>query len=126
MTQAITENPGAAPPPSGPQHKGHHPWWIYFTFCTDHKVIGIQYLVTTFIFYLIGGALATAVRAELATPASDLVSRELYNQLFTVHATVMIFLWIVPAGTGAGPRTVRRRRTGRSQGARSRCRPREP
>ncbi len=101
MTSAITENPGAAKPPSGPQHKGHHPWWIYFTFCTDHKVIGIQYLVTTFIFYLIGGALATAVRAELATPASDLVSRELYNQLFTVHATVMIFLWIVPAGTGA-------------------------
>lgn len=82
---------------------GHHrtPWREYFTFSTDHKVIGIQYLVVTFIFYLIGGALATAVRTELATPEVDFVSRELYNSLFTIHATIMIFLWIVPAGTGA-------------------------
>src|SRR6476661_781919 len=75
-------------------------WRDYFTFNTDHKVIGIQYLVTTFFFYLIGGVLATMVRTELATPESDFVSREVYNGLFTVHATVMIFLWIVPAGTG--------------------------
>jgi cytochrome c oxidase subunit 1 len=75
-------------------------WRKYFSFSTDHKVIGIQYLVTTFIFYLIGGVLATAVRTELATPEVDFVSREVYNSLFTVHATVMIFLWIVPAGTG--------------------------
>ncbi|MFB2876808.1 cytochrome c oxidase subunit I [Floridanema aerugineum] len=75
-------------------------WRKYFGFSTDHKVIGIQYLVTTFIFYLIGGALASAVRTELATPDSDFVSRELYNSFFTIHATIMIFLWIVPAGTG--------------------------
>ncbi|AFY84347.1 cytochrome c oxidase subunit I [Oscillatoria acuminata] len=80
---------------------GQTPWREYFSFSTDHKVIGIQYLVCTFIFYLIGGALATAVRTELATPDSDFVSRELYNGLFTIHATIMIFLWIVPAGTGA-------------------------
>ncbi len=76
-------------------------WKKYFSFNTDHKVIGIQYLVTSFIFFLIGGALATGVRIELATPEVDFISRELYNQLFTIHATVMIFLWIVPAGTGA-------------------------
>lgn len=75
-------------------------WKRYFSFSTDHKVIGIQYLVTTFAFYLIGGVLASLVRTELATPESDFVSREVYNSLFTVHATVMIFLWIVPAGTG--------------------------
>jgi cytochrome c oxidase subunit I len=75
-------------------------WREYFGFSTDHKVIGIQYLVTTFIFYLIGGGLAAAVRTELATPASDFVSPDVYNSLFTVHATVMIFLWIVPAATG--------------------------
>ncbi|XWK89110.1 MAG: cytochrome c oxidase subunit I [Phormidium sp.] len=75
-------------------------WRKYFGFSTDHKVIGIQYLVTTFVFYLIGGALASAVRTELATPDSDFVSRELYNSFFTIHATIMIFLWIVPAGTG--------------------------
>lgn len=100
MTQAIAENlPSSAPPPE----QGHHSpttWRTFFSFSEDHKVIGIQYLVTSFVFYLIGGALAVGVRAELATPEVDFVSRELYNQLFTVHATVMIFLWIVPAGTG--------------------------
>ena len=85
-----------------PQPAQQRPAWLeYFGFSLDHKVIGIQYLVLTFIFYLIGGVLAVLVRAELFTPASDFVSRELYNQLFTVHATVMIFLWIVPAGSGA-------------------------
>src|SRR3712207_3220945 len=75
-------------------------WWHYFTFNTDHKVIGIQYLVTSFIFYMIGGTLATAIRTELATPASDFVTPEVYNQLLTLHGTVMIFLWIIPAGAG--------------------------
>jgi cytochrome c oxidase subunit I len=75
-------------------------WWHYFTFCVDHKVIGIQYLVTAFFFYLIGGALATAIRTELATPASDLVSPPTYNSLLTLHGTIMIFLWIIPAGAG--------------------------
>lgn len=84
-----------SPPESGSN------WRKFFSFSTDHKVIGIQYLVTSFVFYLIGGALATAVRLELATPAVDFVTRELYNQLFTIHATIMIFLWIVPAGSGA-------------------------
>ncbi|MFB2917614.1 MULTISPECIES: cytochrome c oxidase subunit I [Aerosakkonema] len=83
----------------GTEESGNN-WGKYFGFSTDHKVIGIQYLVTSFIFYLIGGALASAVRAELATPDSDLVSPELYNSFFTIHATVMIFLWIVPAATG--------------------------
>ncbi|AFZ45930.1 cytochrome c oxidase, subunit I [Halothece sp. PCC 7418] len=88
--------------PQTEQFEEKRTWTDYFTFNTDHKVIGIQYLVTSFIFYLIGGALAAAVRTELATPESDFVSPEVYNQLFTVHGTVMIFLWIVPAGAGFG------------------------
>ncbi|BAW96572.1 cytochrome oxidase large subunit [[Synechococcus] sp. NIES-970] len=79
-------------------HGGDRKWTDYFTFCTDHKVIGIQYLVTSFFFYFIGGALAEMVRTELATPDPDFVSPEVYNQLFTMHGTIMIFLWIVPAG----------------------------
>ncbi|MFN3926630.1 MAG: cytochrome c oxidase subunit I [Pseudanabaenaceae cyanobacterium] len=78
----------------------HTPWWEYFTFSRDHKVIGIQYLVTTFLFYLVGGALAELVRAELATPDTDLLTPEWYNSTFTMHGTIMIFLWIVPAVTG--------------------------
>lgn len=83
-----------------PHHEEERRWQDFFGFSTDHKVIGIQYLVTAFFFYLVGGALATAVRTELATPDPDFVSPELYNSLFTVHGTVMIFLWIVPAGAG--------------------------
>ncbi|HEY9828521.1 MAG TPA: cytochrome c oxidase subunit I, partial [Stenomitos sp.] len=60
----------------------------------------VQYLVTSFAFYLIGGVLAELVRTELATPEVDFVSRETYNALFTIHATIMIFLWIIPTLTG--------------------------
>jgi cytochrome c oxidase subunit 1 len=98
MTQVVQETFSPSPPAPEP---GKRDWLKYFSFTTDHKIIGIQYLVTSFVFYLVGGFLATLVRTELATPESDFVSREVYNGLFTVHATVMIFLWIVPAATGA-------------------------
>jgi cytochrome c oxidase subunit 1 len=82
----------------------HHPqawkWYQYFTFNTDHKVIGIQYLVTAFMFYLIGGLMAIAVRAELYTPDPDVLDPSLYNAFMTNHGTIMIFLWIVPAAIG--------------------------
>jgi cytochrome c oxidase subunit I len=84
----------------GAHSHGERKWWHFFTFSTDHKVIGVQYLVTSFIFYAIGGSLATAIRTELATPASDLVSPATYNSMLTLHGTVMIFLWIIPAGAG--------------------------
>ncbi len=73
-------------------------WTDYFTFCTDHKVIGIQYLVSSFVFFFVGGAFAEVMRTELATPDPDFVSPEMYNQFMTLHGTIMIFLWIVPAG----------------------------
>ena len=100
MTQTLNEEAINAPAHGSPAESKRE-WRKYFSFSTDHKVIGIQYLVTSFFFYLVGGFLATLVRTELATPTSDFVSPDLYNGLFTVHATVMIFLWIVPAATGA-------------------------
>jgi len=75
-------------------------WYHYFTFNIDHKVIGIQYLVTAFFFYLVGGAMALVMRSELATPDADLIDPNLYNALLTNHGTIMIFLWIVPAAIG--------------------------
>jgi cytochrome c oxidase subunit I len=87
---------------ASPSHgHGERRWQDFFTFNTDHKVIGIQYMVMSFFFYLVGGLLAEGIRTELATPDPDLVDPALYNSLFTMHATIMIFLWIVPAGTGA-------------------------
>jgi cytochrome c oxidase subunit 1 len=97
MTQTLTPPQSSGAMGSEPPKT---PWWEFFTFSVDHKVIGIQYLVTSFIFYLVGGALASAVRVELATPDSDFVDPAFYNSLFTMHGTVMIFLWIVPAVTG--------------------------
>ncbi|MFM7382139.1 MAG: cytochrome c oxidase subunit I [Microcystaceae cyanobacterium] len=79
-------------------HPQQRKWTDYFTFCTDHKVIGIQYLVTSFLFFFIGGSFAEVMRTELATPEPDFVPPELYNQFMTLHGTIMIFLWIVPAG----------------------------
>ncbi len=87
-------DPGASPPPQGWK------WYDYFTFNVDHKVIGIQYLVTSFFFYLIGGAMAVAMRTELATPDSDFIDPNLYNAFMTNHGTIMIFLWIVPSAIG--------------------------
>lgn len=83
--------------PEPSEHK-QRKWYDYFTFSTDHKVIGIQYLVTSFLFFFIGGAFAEVMRTELATPEPDFISPEFYNQLLTLHGTAMIFLWIVPAG----------------------------
>ncbi|HLA43261.1 MAG TPA: cbb3-type cytochrome c oxidase subunit I, partial [Aggregatilineales bacterium] len=75
------------------------PLWEYFTWSTDHKVIGLQYGLTAFFFFLVGGLAALGVRYELWSPATgDLVSNARYNSLFTLHATVMIFLFIVPMG----------------------------
>jgi cytochrome c oxidase subunit 1 len=99
MTQ-LQDNPSLVAAPRGSLDPPAEPWWRFFTFSTDHKVIGIQYLVTTFFFYLVGGALAVAVRAELATPEADFLGFERYNGAFTLHATIMIFLWIVPALVG--------------------------
>jgi len=75
-------------------------WRDYFTFNVDHKVIGIQYLVTAFLFYLIGGLMAIAIRTELATPDADFIDPNLYNAFMTNHGTIMIFLWIVPSAIG--------------------------
>jgi cytochrome c oxidase subunit 1 len=82
------------------QNQQGNNWREYFSFNTDHKVIGIQYMVMTFIFFLIGGLLAMLIRAELLTPESNLVDRPLYNGLFTMHGTIMIFLWIIPFNAG--------------------------
>ncbi|MBC1240007.1 cytochrome c oxidase subunit I [Nostoc sp. 2RC] len=75
-------------------------WQRYFSFSTDHKVIGIQYIVTAFILFLVGGIFAMVIRGELITPESDLVDRSVYNAMFTMHGTVMLFGWTFPILTG--------------------------
>ncbi|MDQ3128024.1 MAG: cbb3-type cytochrome c oxidase subunit I, partial [Chloroflexota bacterium] len=70
---------------------------------TDHKKIGILYVINSFLFFFIGGLLALGVRTELAIPGLQLLTNEgVYNQLFTMHGTVMIFLFIIPMLAGFG------------------------
>ncbi|MEO0836249.1 MAG: cbb3-type cytochrome c oxidase subunit I [Cyanobacteria bacterium J06642_3] len=75
-------------------------WRQYFSFSTDHKVIGIQYIVTAFLFFLIGGLFAMIMRGELVTPDSDLLDRTVYNGLYTMHGTIMLFAWTFPVLAG--------------------------
>jgi len=63
---------------------------------TDAKQIGLMYLVTSFAFFLIGGFLALVMRAELARPGLQLLSPEQYNQLFTMHGTIMLLFFATP------------------------------
>ena len=66
----------------------------------DHKRIGILYVVTALVFLFLGGLLALLMRAQLATPNEDFVTRNSYNELFTMHGTTMIFLVVVPIWAG--------------------------
>jgi cytochrome c oxidase subunit 1 len=91
--------------PTEPEdHSGHgaKSWRDYFRVNTDHKVIGIQYIVTTIVFFVIGGLLAMIMRAELAESGMQFVNTQTFNGLFSVHASLMIFLFVIPAFAGIG------------------------
>jgi len=63
----------------------------------DHKRIAILYMVAITAFFFLGGAAATLMRLELATPAGDVVSAETYNKLFTIHGVVMVWFFLIPS-----------------------------
>src|SRR6187402_547021 len=70
----------------------HSTGWRSWIFTVDHKKLGLMYGVTAFVFFLVGGLEALAIRAQLAGPEGTVLSAGLYNELFTMHATTMIFL----------------------------------
>ncbi|MCW2773077.1 MAG: Cytochrome-c oxidase [Nocardioides sp.] len=69
---------------------------------TDHKLIGKLYLGTSFAWFLVGGLMAMLIRSELAYPGMQVVNDELYNQLFTMHGTIMLLLFATPLFFGFG------------------------
>ena len=71
-----------------------------YLFSTDHKRIGLAYMVTAYAFYLIGGAMAGVIRAELYSPGEQFVSQGAYNEMFTMHGTIMLFLFLGPFAFG--------------------------
>ena len=87
-------------------HEVRHPrktrQWLDWVLTTDHKRIGIMYLVLTFVFFCLGGTEAMMMRSQLAVPNNTLVSGLQYNELLTLHGTTMIFLFVVPVMAGFG------------------------
>src|SRR5436305_960418 len=67
---------------------------------TNHTTIGQLYIGGALIFFLAGGVMAMLMRSELATPSLTFLSKNAYNELFTIHGTTMIFLFIAPIGLG--------------------------
>jgi len=75
----------------------------YLTWNLDHKVIGIQYLFTSFTFFMIGGVLAMLIRVNLLAPEGALfIDKTTYNAVFSMHGTIMIFLFVIPTFVGFG------------------------
>ena len=69
--------------------------WGWFS-NTDHKAIGVRFMVTAFIFFLLGGILAGFIRLQLMRPENSFLGPDVYDQIFTTHGTTMLFLFAVP------------------------------
>ncbi|MHC4547416.1 MAG: cytochrome c oxidase subunit I [Planctomycetota bacterium] len=111
-TEGVPDRPAAA------AEHGHHDepkgFWSKYVFSRDHKIIGLQFLVSSMIWGLLGGGLAMLVRFKIAWPAAALpvlgsglfpetggvMNEEFYNMAFTMHASIMIFLVVIPVLVG--------------------------
>ena len=101
----ILEDRVAAPATDGPSRpvlrkKSPGAMVVSWITSTDHKVIGYMYLILATFWFFAAGAMALAIRAELAVPGLQFVSLEQYNQLFTMHGTIMLFLFATPLYVG--------------------------
>jgi cytochrome c oxidase subunit I len=68
----------------------------------DHKTIGRRYIITAFVFFFLGGIEALLIRLQLAVPENRILNPDLYNQIFTMHGTTMMFFFAVPVMLGLG------------------------
>ncbi|MHB1090367.1 MAG: cytochrome c oxidase subunit I [Ilumatobacteraceae bacterium] len=70
--------------------------WKSWLFTVDHKKIGIMYGATAMFFFIVGGVEALLIRLQLAAPDGKVLNADIYNQMFTMHATTMVFLFVMP------------------------------
>ena len=89
--EAVVEPPEEAHGPSG---------LVKWITSTDHKVIGRSYTITAFLFFLVAGSMAIIIRTQLASPDNTIVSQHVYNELFTMHGSVMLYLFAGPFAFG--------------------------
>ncbi|MFZ9546335.1 MAG: cbb3-type cytochrome c oxidase subunit I, partial [Ilumatobacteraceae bacterium] len=74
--------------------------WRSWVFTVDHKKLGIMYAATAMFFFIVGGVEALLIRLQLAAPNGKVLNADLYNQMFTMHATTMVFLFVMPMAAG--------------------------
>ena len=98
---ASITHPGVGGTPAATESKSHYlnaqtsvASWL---FTIDHKRIGIMYLASLTVFFIVGGLFAAAIRLELATPTATFFDADVYNKLFTMHGIVMIFFFLIPS-----------------------------
>ena len=101
-TQEITAPPTAVPQVVAHTVERERTGWTSWVTTTDHKRIGIMYLVLTFVFFLMGGTEALLIRLQLSQADNTLLDPQTYNQLITMHGTTMVFLFVVPVMAGFG------------------------
>ena len=82
-----------------PWYEGRYARWLV---TTDHKQVGILYISTSLLFFVGGGILALLMRGQLATANEHFITRDRYDELFTIHGTTMVFLVVVPILAGFG------------------------
>jgi cytochrome c oxidase subunit I len=93
MAETAHASAHAHPPATG---------WRRWAYSTNHQEIGLMYIWTAFFFFVVGGILAMLLRVELAAPGSTIMDAQTYNEIFTMHGTTMVFLWIMPVFAGFG------------------------
>src|SRR5918911_1815471 len=112
---AVTDEEEAAPAPEGEEEEvregdlpeeeerrlldktwGDKPGFRGWLTSTDHKSIGKRFIITAFVFFALGGILAVLMRIQLARPENTFLGPDLYNQIFTMHGTTMMFLFAIP------------------------------
>ncbi len=84
------------PSPVEENYLTHTTGWKSWLFTLDHKRIGIMYLMSTLLFFCVSGMIAMLIRIELLTPQQTIVDADTYNQFFTLHGAIMIFLFVIP------------------------------
>ncbi|KOV21424.1 cytochrome C oxidase subunit I [Streptomyces sp. XY152] len=95
--------PRPVPPPEGTAAGApavRRAAWVDWLTTTDHKKIGTLYLVSAFVFFVVGGVMALMMRAELARPGLQIMSNEQFNQAFTMHGSIMLLMFAMPLFTG--------------------------
>ncbi len=96
----LAERPASVGEPREPEHEHGPSGILKWITSTDHKVIGKSYLITSFLFFCLAGVMAMLMRTQLASPDATVVSQHAYNELFTMHGSLMLYLFAGPFAFG--------------------------